>query len=587
MDNIAGTGGDDTIIADNTMAAPKQLSAADQINGGAGTDLLKVFLAAADTATGQPTLTSIENVWINGGVVTAYTAATGTTGLTIEAPVLTAGALAAATYTVAGQAVTLKGANVTANSTTTIASVADAAANLTLNGWTATGAGVANTVDLSGAAVATLNLTATGANSAISLTNTGTALKTLNVAGDKNVSVTEALNGLKTINASASTGNVTVNAAGATVESGFNFTGGAGNDKLILKAGALGLLTSGSQLKGGAGVDVLVTTEVAALSAAQVAKINAATEFEVLAFGASGSGVDVSTVTSVGVFAVGAGNNTETFTNANSTSKFSIDTSASNTGTVSIANKVGETATSVSLDSGTAAAAVTLNTLTLTGIANVAIESKGAVGNTITTLNNADNSSFTITGSAGLTMATKATAIGSKVDGSAATGKLVLTGNTTAFAAGSSLGDTLIGGSAADTLKASINNATLTGNGGNDTFDVSVAKGGTTSMTTITDIAAGDLILFANGAGTEVFTKTKVDVSAAATLAAALDLAAAGDGSANGIVKWFQFGGNSYVVADNTAGAAFAATDFAVKLVGAIDLNTATFDATANTLTLA
>lgn len=584
MDVLNGTSGNDTFIADNT-AATKQLSTADQLDGGAGIDTLKVYLATGDTATGQPTLKNIEKVLINGGVITAYTAATGTTDLTIEAPVLTAGALATATYTVAGQNVTLKDANVTVNSTTNIASAADTAANVTLSNWTKTGAVVTNTVDLTGTKVATLNLTSTGSANNVVLANTGAALTAVNIAGDKALTLTESLNGLKSINAATATGDVTVNAAGATLNSAFTFTGGAGNDALVVASGALGLLTAGSQLDGGAGIDALITNEGSALTAAQIAKVNAVKNFEVLGFGTTLSGVDVSGLTSINTFKVNAGNLTETFTNANSASKFSIDTSAGNTGTISIANKVGETTTSVTLDSGKATSAVTLNTLTLTGVTNVNLESKGAVGNVITTLNNADNSAITITGGADLTLTTNATAIGSKVDGSAATGKLTITGNNAAYSAGSSLGDILIGGSGNDTIKASVNNATLTGNGGQDTFDVSVALGGTASLTTITDFTLGDVLMFANK-GTEVFTKTKVDVSAATTLAGALDLAAAGDGSTNGLIKWFQFDGNTYVVEDMTAGA-FAATDIAVKLVGTLDLSNATLDATANTLTFA
>lgn len=589
VDIINGTGADDTIIADQTGASA-QLSAADQINGGAGNDTLKVFLKSTDTATGQPsTLTSIETVALNGGVVTAYTAAAGTTGLTVEAPVLTGGALAAATYTVSGQAVTLKDAKVTANSTTVIASTADTAANLTLNGWTASGAGITNTVDLSGTKVATVNVASTGNTNKVVLTNTGTAVTTLNISGDKAISIAESLNGLKTISAAAATGAVTIDATGATLNAGFAFTGGSANDTLSLKAGALALLTAGSQLDGGAGTgDAVVTNEVAVLDAGQAAKINATKGFEVLGFGVTGSGADVSTITGISTFKVNAGNLSEAFTNASSTSKFIVDTSANNTGTVSIANKVGETSTAVTLDStGATTATVTLNALTLTGITNVALTSAGTAGNIVTTLNNADNSAITITGAADLTLTTKATAIGSKVDGSAATGKLTLTGNNAAFSAGSSLGDTLIGGTAADTLKASINNATLTGGAGNDKFDVSVAIGGTTSQTLITDFTKGDSIILGAGAGTEVFTKTKVDVSAATTLAAALDLAAAGTGAVNGIVKWFVFGDNTYVVADNTAGATFAVTDQAVKLTGVLDLSTSTFDAAANTLTFA
>ena len=49
-DSLYGDAGNDTFIADNTAAAAadKQLSVADQINGGAGTDTLKVYLNAAE-----------------------------------------------------------------------------------------------------------------------------------------------------------------------------------------------------------------------------------------------------------------------------------------------------------------------------------------------------------------------------------------------------------------------------------------------------------------------------------------------------------------------------------------------------------
>jgi hypothetical protein len=570
VDNFTGTSGNDTFIADNT-GATKQLSAADQINGGSGTDTLKIYLATGDTATGQPSLSGIEAVYINGGAITAYTAATGTTSLSIDSPVVNT----AATYTLAGQSITLANHKVTANTTTTIASTSDTSETITLNGETAT-TGNVNTIDLSGTKVTSATITATGSASTVTLTDTGAALTSLSIAGEANLTLTEALNGLKTINASAATGKVAVDASGATLDAAFAFTGGSGNDTLTLKAGALGLITAGSQLDGGAGTDTLVTNETAALTAAQVTKINAVKNFEVLAFGTTGSGVDISGLTSINQFKVAAGNFSETFTNGTSASKFTVDNSAGNSGTVSISNKVGETSTSVTLDTGTATAAKTLATLTLTGITNVALTSTGAAGNVVTTLNNADNSAITVTGSADLTLGLKATSIGSKIDGSAATGKLTLTGNTTAYSAGSSLGDTLIGGSGNDTIKASVNNATLTGNGGSDTFDVSVAKGGTASLTTITDFTKGDKITLAAGNGTAAFTATKVDVSAASTVAAALDLASASDGSTNSAIKWFQFGGNTYLVEDNTAASTFSATDVAVKLVGTLDLSTST-----------
>ncbi|BCU07997.1 beta strand repeat-containing protein [Allochromatium tepidum] len=587
IDNIAGTSGNDTIIGDNTGSADT-MTAGDQVKGGDGVDTLKAYVKAATAIEDVvlPQLSNVENLYIKGGKFTAGNSVdySGKAGVTsIELSDVAAMGTAGNKYTIktsATQSVTLTNYNSSATNTIEV----DGATQVNLNGvGTDKTNNAAITVDFISATATTATLAGTGAASKVTLGNTGAALTALTIKGDKDLTITESLNGLKTINASAATGKVSVNASGATLDAAFAFTGGSGNDTLTLKAGALGLITAGSQLDGGTGTDTLVTNESAVLTAAQIAKVNATKGFEVLGFGTSGSGVDVSQLTSINQFKVGAGNLTETFTNANSASKFTIDNSSSNTGTISIANKVGEGTTTITLDTGSATTAQTLATLTLTGITTVNLTSTGSAGNVVTTLNNADNSAITVNGSADLTLTLKATAIGSKIDGSAATGKLTLTGNTTAYSAGSSLGDILIGGSGDDTLKASVNNATLTGNGGNDNFDVSVALGGTASLTTITDFSKGDLITFANK-GTEVFTATKLDVSAATTLAGALDLAAAGNGGTDAIVKWFQFGGNTYVVNDQTAGATFAATDFAVKLVGLVDLSTATFDTTANTL---
>jgi len=107
------------------------------------------------------------------------------------------------------------------------------------------------------------------------------------------------------------------------------------------------------------------------------------------------------------------------------------------------------------------------------------------------------------------------------------------------------------------------------------------------NMITIADTAnAGDAFVFANQ-GAEVFTAAAVNVAAAQSLTEALDLASTADGSTNGQIKWFQYGGNTYIVEDVTAGATFAATDHVVKLTGSIDLSTASYVAGTNTLTLA
>jgi hypothetical protein len=197
------------------------------------------------------------------------------------------------------------------------------------------------------------------------------------------------------------------------------------------------------------------------LTAAQIAKINQSSGFEVLGFGAAGSGVDVSALTSINQFRVQNTGST-TLSNANNSTVTTVDLKVSAGGTVIIGNAVGQTATSVILDnqSGTAK---TLQTLDVSGITNVALASTGNTGaaNTITTLTHSDNTIFTITGNRDLTItnALSATIVGSKVDAGTFTGNLTVKGSSKA--------DFIIGGSGNDTI---------TGGGGNDIIDLT--KGG-------------------------------------------------------------------------------------------------------------
>jgi len=318
------------------------------------------------------------------------------------------------------------------------------------------------------------------------------------------------------------------------------------------------------------------------------AGINALKGVEILGLGTSGATVDISQITNgINQFRVQAGNLTETFNNALSTSTFTIDNTSGNTGTVTIANKVGESATSVTLDNQ-GGGAQTLGTLTLNGATTVTLTSTGKKAtdsNIITTLVNSDNTNLTITGNTDLTItnALSGTNTGSKVDASAFTGKLSVIGSGKA--------DILIGGSGDDTLAIaapSTGTTTLTGNSGKDKFSVGGAiNSGQTVDAIITDLAAGDSVVLVNQ-GTETWTTAAVNVSTATSLTGALDIACAGDGSANGIIKWFQYDGNTYIVEDTTAGAIFtAATDLVIKITGLVDLSTATYTAGTNTLAIA
>lgn len=591
IDNLQGTSGNDTFLADTNTS-----SAADQIDGGAGTDTFKTY----DTGvTKLATLKNVEVLQIAGAVTDAaqdlssYTkAVTGVEKVVFD----NVAALSGKTITTtAGQSLSLAtGASnlKTTAAVTWAASATDATLNLALNGYQGKDASPAN-LTVTGAQATTLNIASTGAANKVG-TFTGPVSVTKHViTGDQSfgyaLAAADAAK-VTTIDASAATGGVSANTAAGTLDKSFVFTGGKGNDTLSLTAASLQALTAGSQLDGGEGKDTLALVDAApyTLVAKDYTAINAAKGFEVLALNAGGGTVDASKLTAIKEFAVSAGTNVVAKVATGST----LDILGATSTTVS--GQVGTTDLSINIGTAATATGITNTALNVTGLTNITINANklatASVAHSVGTLTNSDNSTFTLKGNADLTIAlANASTTGSKVDGSAATGKLNITGNQGGFAAGSSKGDILIGGSNDDIIKAGLNSSTLTGNAGKDAFDVSVSVAGATAatanITTITDFVKGETIAFANASGTSTFTSTKLDVSAATTLTAALDLAAATNVSANdAAVKWFQFGGDTYVVQDLSTTAALNAADVVVKLVGAQDLSTATLS-TADVLT--
>lgn len=148
--------------------------------------------------------------------------------------------------------------------------------------------------------------------------------------------------------------------------------------------------------------------------------------------------------------------------------------------------------------------------------------------------------------------------------------------------------DTLSGGAGVDTLVYTGGTDTFTGGAGNDVHDVNAA-GADAGALTITDIADGDtidLVGASSGGAIADVTATNWDAAditgtlgASATLANYLDAAADQDGSSNGVLEWFQFGGNTYIVLSNDNGttgatAGFTAgTDAAILLTGTHDIS--------------
>lgn len=410
---------------------------------------------------------------------------------------------------------------------------------------------------------------------------------------------------------------------------------GAGNDKLLAGAGAA--IVGTNVIDGGAGSDSISASLINAANAAAIKN------FELLDITAAttGAGLDVELITGSTITGLTLSGGAGAATVNNVAAGVGLTVDGANTGLKTVNLKGASTNASdsfaVTFDgakvAGAAAAApnvtIATNGLHLDYVENVSVASGGAdnTWNGLLLDGGANNTlqTLAITGAKNLNLTMTATAFGKAptnaadttnglklIDGSAATGKLVidLTGATTLNTSTSGL--TVKGGSADDTITlvnsvlvvgsnsqkfvvdagagndtiiVATNGGTLTGGAGNDTFNVAaaVASGvteATSVLTTITDLAAGDKIAFAAGAS-GAFQATKVALGAGVTnLDQALTAAV---GTANN-VSWFQYGSNTYVVADTDGSGAFSINDTVVKLTGLVDLSTASLAATVLTI---
>lgn len=169
--------------------------------------------------------------------------------------------------------------------------------------------------------------------------------------------------------------------------------------------------------------------------------------------------------------------------------------------------------------------------------------------------------------------------------------------------------DTITVGNGANGITAGEGNDTVTLGNGNNTVDLGAGDDhvflgtGLNSVTlgegkdwvtvnttpnantysTIFGFGAGDKLDFAGVHGTETFTKDAVTLASTAVFQDFLNAAAVGDGSPNGKIAWFQFGGDTYVVEDNSDGSSFVnGADAVVKLSGLVDFSK--YDVASHTL---
>ncbi|WP_459860804.1 DUF4214 domain-containing protein [Hydrogenophilus hirschii] len=522
VDNITGTAGNDTILA-VAATTGATLSAADQINGGAGTDTLKVTIDAlaansfpAVSTTGVEII-DIRNVSGNAQTITGTNFVGATEFISnISTAQVDFESIGSAKVKIQGNNVTTNGAvNITAaglvGNGTKDANAVTTAFSLTLDGgvkaasaniyvddanaaWTEAtvySTGAANTVqalNLAGkqAAAATHTLKTLTIEAATNL-KVGTLDGTVDITGfDMGGSVTNTIivkgaaskvelndiaGAVDVINASDLTaGGVVADISGTTNEAKFKFTGGKGNDTLITNAG---LNDAAAFLDGGDGTDTLAL-KTAETVAAQAARIK---NFEELRLDA-GITQDVSLFTNstIGKIIFNAAGSAVTNLNATQAANIVVQATPTNLNVgVKNADQVGQIDTvKVTVDDGLAAVNnIALGTPVLTGIENLELTANDNL--TITALTSAtalSNLTLKGAGTQSITWGNWQPQVNTVIDGSAATGALTIdlsavVGATTTNAV------KIIGGSKGDTITASGGAADIiNGKGGLDTIDV-------------------------------------------------------------------------------------------------------------------
>jgi hypothetical protein len=579
-----------------------------------GTTMTAVTLDGISGATAAVKGAALASVTVKNQITPFATTVTNGTSTALTVNVDKAG------YTAAGVAVA--GVTVAAGA---------AATAITLN---ATG-GKSN-VAVSGAAVKTLNIIGTADLILSAPITTVTKMDgaaatgglTLGVLDAATVAVTTGA-GKDSLSLSATTkatidtgaGNDTVTLASA-VASGSTITLGAGDDAVLVLGGsvAASTATAVTLIDAGDGTDTVAAALINAANAGQFKNFesidtSAAANLDVelmtgsaitgLTLSGGAGGANLSNVAAgVGVSVTGT-NNGETIIGVKSAA---IGTADSFTTTFA--------GVATSIATAAAPTVIAAGTITTNGVESLTVTSAGTgfVTNTLAVTDSALQT-LTITGDKGLALTfvgANGTAVtgatdtvnGVKLlDGSAATGALVV--NTTNVTNVANAGLTVKTGSAKDTItlaqKASVdagagddtissalNGGAFTGGAGNDKFDVSLAvatgvTAATATFVTIADIAAGDAIkLLGGNVGTTMGAKTAL-TEGVTTLDLALAIPTLTD--AVNEVSWFQYGTNTYVVANNAV-AGFAPGDLVVKLTGLIDLSTSTLDITSDYLTI-
>ena len=637
-DILVGTAANDTFNSlpiNAEGAGSDTLSNFDSIDGGAGTDTLNIAVDRAGTFYNEnfPANATVKNVeivninWVDNAPFGGTPSLLNVANYSGVEQLWQINASGNVTNATGDMTVGYRGnSSATMNDSITMAT-GETTANIALDNSVGSvdtnGATTVNVAGTKAAGTFTLNVNATGAATSVAV-NTAVA-----------TTIATALSAVTTVDASASTGDITyttsndvsvstgtgndtVNVAGA-LAANATVSLGAGNDKLLAGAGAA--VPSSATVDGGAGVD---TVAASIINAANGSKFLNFENIDVS--GATATPLDVELVTGSTITGLtlngGAGGSTLN----NVAAGVGLTVAGNNTGTTTIGVKGAAAGTADSFTTtfdgmaavgATAAAPTTVaaGTVVTNGVEalNVVSGGTGFVTNTMAVTDNALQT-LAITGDKDLALTfvgTNGTITGtaggvSLIDGSAATGALnINTANLTVANAGLTVNTgagkdvitlaqkaTVDAGAGDDVITTSVDGGTLTGGAGADMFDIdaSVATAGNLTeatgvfKTTINDFGAGDKIAF-DAAGS-AFVSDKVALGATVTNLD-LALAAASNNAVTGQINWFQYGSDTYVVENVDGVAGVGAGDVVVKLAGSVDLSNSTYDATTDILSFA
>ena len=586
-----GSAGDDKFYLRNNDT---ELHAYNTLDGGEGNDTL--ILDGKDL--GGATIRNIENLVVNGGIGADYDMSLFATSFTLN------GGRAQLTNVAGQKLLTDNATNLTVEMAAGQASVdltslnRDSAQTVVLHGDSLSSVKLAvdegaHEVNFSNsdAKVTDLAITATVSEAENDVAEVNAEaldeLANVTVAGAGAVELTVADGDkLKAVNAAENTGGVTVDLSEADNAA---FTGGAGADTLTVKgskvAHTLGAgddtvvvsdatfadLAKGFSVDGGEGTDTL---QMSATLAKDFKTADVATNFEILQLVGGNGTVDLDNFGDIDHVAVGVlDGGALTLNNMGNgglleyvdtpTQDVTVSVKGANSGTTDVLNVTIADDMAVTAGKLTVAEVETINITA----DDTDLGEDGPVQHSMT-LTAGAASAVNISGDAELVLTLTDSNKITKIDASGNTGGLTvdltdITNEDNAFV-------TLTGSSADDTITMGIGNV-ITGGEGKDAFTATQATvvNATVSYSTIMDFKVGDTLTI----GSRANDVKKVVVTEEMTFDQAVNTALA---AVSKEVAWFEYKGNTYVVADNDgSGNTFGANDYIVKLNGIVDLSDA------------